>query len=97
MAEVPVITLSIIVVGIACRGRPHVDAMPVSLNFFNRYYRQRARTSRRVTVRAQVGIESMASVNRRRIRPVRRGPVVDTALQGSGTGRPRLRLLTMID
>src|SRR6516162_8664057 len=45
MAEVPVITLLITVVGIACRGRPHVDAMPVSLNFLNRYDRQCPRTT----------------------------------------------------
>src|SRR6516225_9057063 len=36
MAKVPVITLSITVVSIACRGRPHVDAMPISLNCLNR-------------------------------------------------------------
>ncbi len=83
------------VVGVACRGRPHIDAMPVGLNFLDRYDRERAATRHGVTLRAQFHIEHMTSVDGSRIRPVWRRRRFRAAQKGSDAAQRGLSLFVI--
>src|SRR5215471_13243214 len=93
MMKAPIAAFAKRSVGVAGPGGPHIDPMPIGLDFLERYDGKGSCARHVVTLRAKREIQSVAPIYRSRIGPIWRHRRFSSAQKGSDPTQRGLRLL----